>query len=344
MNIIYLKELTTTYSYLEKLYGKSKGGKQLGKNIVKLPNNLHQTAEKSEELAKNLHQIAENSEELPKNLQQIAENSVKLPKNLHQTAENSEELIEENLETVENSEELIEENLETAEKKVWPFTNSQQKNEEKKILPARKVLKEEIAKRKDEINSSGLKRNEILSKENLEKLISEGLGYTEIGRRVGRMPATVKAYCEKYNLEIMRNVRKTIPDSLKKYLDDQESKKQLFLENKKEVKKLLSTMDKEWINNTKLCIYGVFKKDDLECVYIGSTEDFTKRILMHKKGYEGGDNRKLYTLMKENGGFDNHIYIPLEKPENEIGLSVRESLWWETLKPLGNSVNPYFTT
>ena len=215
---------------------------------------------------------------------------------------------------------------------------------EKQTTGARKLLKEEISKRKEEINSSGLKRNEVMTKENLEKLISEGLGYTEMGRRLGRMPNTVKMHCDKYKLEIMRNVRKTIPESLKKYLDDEESKKQLILENKKQVEKLLSTKDNEWIHTTKLCIYGVFKKNNLECVYIGSTEDFGKRVSMHKKGYEEGDERKLYTLMKENGGFDNHIYIPLEKPENEIGLSVRESLWWETIKPLGNTVNPYFTT
>ena len=186
------------------------------------------------------------------------EKSVEVVEKILEIAENFGEAAEKILEDGEKSGELAE----TGEKKVWPFVKSGELAE-KEIAPARKKLKEEIEKRKEEIQTSGLKRNEILSKENLEKLISEGLGYTEIGRRLGRMPNTIKSYCDKYNIQIMRNVRKTIPDSLKKYLDDEESKKQLISENKKEVKKLLSIMDKEWINNTKLCIYGVFRKNDM---------------------------------------------------------------------------------
>lgn len=310
------KEMRETYEYLEKLYG-----------------NSEKYVKKSEEPVKN-------SEEPVKKILGIGEKSKEDQEKILEPGENSVELIQGNLGIGEKPGEIVEEKSE----KAWPFIKSEKETEEKQTTGARKLLKEEISNRKKEINSSGLKRNEVMTKENLEKLISEGLGYTEMGRRLGRMPHTVKMHCDKYKLEIMRNVRKTIPESLKKYLDDEESKKQLILENKKQVEKLLSTKDNEWIHTTKLCIYGVFKKNNLECVYIGSTEDFGKRVSMHKKGYEEGDERKLYTLMKENGGFDNHIYIPLEKPENEIGLSVRESLWWETMKPLGNSVNPYFTT
>ena len=307
------KEMRETYTYLEKLYGKSE---EAEKNLVEMPKEILGIGENFEELEEKILGLGEKGGETHKI-------STKLEKSVVKEEEKSGESVKE---------------------KVWPFVKSEKEGEEKKTTAARKLLKEEISSRKKEINSSGLKRNEVMTKENLEALISEGLGYTEIGRRLGRMPHTVKMHCDKYKLEIMRNVRKTIPESLKKYLDDEESRSQLILENQNQVKKLLSTKDNEWIHTTKLCIYGVFKKNDLECVYIGSTEDFGKRFSMHKKGYEEGDERKLYTLMKENGGFDNHIYIPLEKPENEIGLSVRESLWWETMKPLGHTVNPYFTT
>ena len=247
-------------------------------------------------------------------------------------------------EEVPQSEENVMVSGEEDKKKAWPFVKSENTNNEKKGNTPREILKEEILKRKMELNSSGLKKNAVMTKENLERLISEGLGYTEMGRRLGRMPSTVKEACLKHGLEPLRGVRKIIPESLKKYLDDDNCRKEKLSENREIASKLVADIDNsEWIDGTTLCIYGVFRKSDKTCVYIGATEDFTKRVQNHKKAYDSDGKHKLYDIMKENGGFENHIYIPLEKPENEIGLSFRESLWWESLKPLGNSVNPFFT-
>lgn len=64
-------------------------------------------------------------------------------------------------------------------------------------------------------------------------------------------------------------------------------------------------------------------------VYVGSTKAFRQRKNSHKKDYNKGDTKKLYTTIRENGGWDNWRMVILEDC-GEISLTearIKEEEW-----------------
>lgn len=59
-------------------------------------------------------------------------------------------------------------------------------------------------------------------------------------------------------------------------------------------------------------IYKICCDDCPDYVYVGSTKAFRQRKSCHKKDYNRGDTTKLYTIIRENGGWDNWRMIILE--------------------------------
>jgi hypothetical protein len=59
-------------------------------------------------------------------------------------------------------------------------------------------------------------------------------------------------------------------------------------------------------------IYKICCDDCPDFVYVGSTKVFRQRKNQHKKCYNNGDTQKLYTTIRENGGWDNWRMVILE--------------------------------
>ena len=85
-------------------------------------------------------------------------------------------------------------------------------------------------------------------------------------------------------------------------------------------------------------IYKIFCKDsDVKDIYVGSTTRIKDRIKTHKTTLTNPNNPhskyKLYTVIKENGGWDNWIITEIEsypcETQNEI--LIRERFWIENL-------------
>jgi hypothetical protein len=90
-------------------------------------------------------------------------------------------------------------------------------------------------------------------------------------------------------------------------------------------------MPKQPIDYSKSIIYKIISNNpDVKEVYVGSTTDFKSRKNRHKINcnYEIGKeyNRKLYKTIRDNGGWDNFMMIPIsEYPcENRIQLLIKE--------------------
>lgn len=235
--------------------------------------------------------------------------------------------------------------------KQWPFKKggSETKTKETPEQQKRQELRDEIKEQRRKIKEAGETKKELLSKENLEKWLKEGLTYTAIGKKVGLMPNTVKQHCDRYGLErskasINMSERKECPADYEKIVSNEKERQKKFEEYHRiarERSQLVSKGNKvSDIGENDACIYGIFRKNDLQCIYVGSTEDYTARLNMHKEKYDAGYNQLLFKVMKESGGWDNHIFVPLEKRESHIGLTFVESLWYESLKPIGNKVDP----
>ena len=83
--------------------------------------------------------------------------------------------------------------------------------------------------------------------------------------------------------------------------------------------------------------------------YVGSTTDFTKRKYSHKTGCnnEKGKsyNYRLYTTIRENGGWDNWTMVLIEKYpcENKQQAEQRERFWYEQLNAELNMIRPHRT-
>jgi hypothetical protein len=87
-------------------------------------------------------------------------------------------------------------------------------------------------------------------------------------------------------------------------------------------------------------IYGIFNRITRECIYVGSTDNYKQRCEYHKESYVKGNKLRAYIIMREEGDWDNFIFIPLEERSSHIGLNYVESIWWKTLNPRGNVYNP----
>lgn len=89
-----------------------------------------------------------------------------------------------------------------------------------------------------------------------------------------------------------------------------------------------------------ICVYGIYRRSDMRCIYVGSSCNYETRKDYHKNHYETKGEYYLYKIMKQNGGWDNHFFMILEERENHIGLVVIERFWYDCLLPIGNVKPP----
>jgi hypothetical protein len=101
------------------------------------------------------------------------------------------------------------------------------------------------------------------------------------------------------------------------------------------------------IDYVKTIIYKIYCKDETikEC-YVGHTTNFKQRKIEHKyaccnensKSYNG----KVYSFIRNNGGFDNWDFVELEKfPCNsKEEAHMRENFWYFNLKATLNTISP----
>jgi DNA gyrase/topoisomerase IV subunit A len=61
------------------------------------------------------------------------------------------------------------------------------------------------------------------------------------------------------------------------------------------------------------CIYKIVCDDLPEYIYVGSTIAFRQRKLQHKINCNNGHTQKLYTTIRENGGWDNWRMVIIEE-------------------------------
>ncbi len=186
------------------------------------------------------------------------------------------------------------------------------------------------------MKETGITREELLTKDNLEKWIKEGKTYLEIGRIVGLVPNTIRNICEKYEIKKQTKERsyierKEIPDDYKDI-------------NIETVKKACERKVKEGLQEIPegkegIGIYGILNGNN-EWIYVGCTENFKKRIQYHKNTYENANTQPLYKYIRQGGGWENHKFILLEERNSHKGLNYIESIWWKTLQPIGNIQDP----
>ena len=94
------------------------------------------------------------------------------------------------------------------------------------------------------------------------------------------------------------------------------------------------------------CVYSIQCLDpEIKEFYIGSTDNFKKRIETHTTRYNSGANYKVYEFMKENGGMANWEinYIQKFKLLTKDELRVYEQWYLDTYKPELNVYRAYRT-
>ena len=106
-------------------------------------------------------------------------------------------------------------------------------------------------------------------------------------------------------------------------------------------------MPKVPIDYTNTIIYKIVCNDlNITDLYVGHTTQFTKRRCLHKHSCNNenskGYNLKVYSTIRENGGWENWSMIEVEKyncnDKNEA--TARERYWYETLESKLNSICP----
>lgn len=96
-------------------------------------------------------------------------------------------------------------------------------------------------------------------------------------------------------------------------------------------------MPKTPMNYKNTIIYKIVCKDlSIDDCYVGHTTDFVARRCRHKSAYhleEKKQHYKLYTMIRENGGWDNWTMVEIEKfPCNDRNeAAARERYWFEQL-------------
>lgn len=88
------------------------------------------------------------------------------------------------------------------------------------------------------------------------------------------------------------------------------------------------------------CIYGIFRKSDNSCIYIGCSIHLHNRVQWHYHDYDNLSKRKLYKIIRESGGWQKYYFKVLEKIDDTNIMYARESYYIKTLKPIGNSIMP----
>ena len=93
------------------------------------------------------------------------------------------------------------------------------------------------------------------------------------------------------------------------------------------------------------CVYQIFCIDEeIDEVYIGSTDDLTRRKDEHKCRYIYGSKIKLYEFMSQNGGISNFAIVPIEIidfPIYKIELKQYEQGYLDIYKPQLNCNRAY---
>ena len=91
---------------------------------------------------------------------------------------------------------------------------------------------------------------------------------------------------------------------------------------------------------SKTVIYKIEHNDNKELLYVGSTSEFTRRKAYHKSESSRSD-RKLYTMIRDNGGWDAFEMKPImEYPcENKIQASIQEEKCRVELRANMNSIS-----
>ena len=104
------------------------------------------------------------------------------------------------------------------------------------------------------------------------------------------------------------------------------------------------------INFDSCVIYKIVCNDlNVKELYVGSTTDFPKRKSQHKSSCNNNNNkefnRKLYEMIRANGGWNNWVMLEIEKypctDSNEA--RTRERYWYEKLNAQLNMVKPIIT-
>ena len=97
------------------------------------------------------------------------------------------------------------------------------------------------------------------------------------------------------------------------------------------------------------CIYKICCDDVLDYVYVGSTKAFRERKSAHKSDCTNVNGKsyhyKIYTTIRENGGWDNWRMVIIEEC-GDITLTqarIKEEEWREKLKANMNSMPCYKT-
>ncbi len=103
------------------------------------------------------------------------------------------------------------------------------------------------------------------------------------------------------------------------------------------------------VDYSKTTIYKIQHKEIDELLYIGSTTDFTRRKAQHKRACDNANNkcynRKLYSMMRDNGGFDcfNIIVIKEFSCQNKQEALIEEDRVTRQMKANMNSLRAYVT-
>ena len=202
------------------------------------------------------------------------------------------------------------------------------------------------AKRK-ELQDKGIRRKDLLTKKNLETWLKEGRSYEAMANEVGITPQYLRKNCEKHGLEKTKGgkeieERKKAPDDYAAIIQNAEALQMKHEECRAIAKE--SVIERLESGNealdTRAGIYGIFTKKTQECIYIGSTQNFQFRYEMHRKKYDNEADLYVFKVIREQGGWDNHIFIPLEYRETTNGLNVIEAVWYDSLLPVGNKLRP----
>lgn len=103
-------------------------------------------------------------------------------------------------------------------------------------------VRKEIDQKKVELNENGISGESLMTKENLEKWINEGMTYESIAKeKVGLPWNTVKNVCEGYglisNMAKMEKEKRQVPEDAKQYLTREEEKVKRMDHNKKVAEK-----------------------------------------------------------------------------------------------------------
>ena len=87
------------------------------------------------------------------------------------------------------------------------------------------------------------------------------------------------------------------------------------------------------------CVYGIFRKVDHLCIYIGSSTHIHNRIQWHHHDTSLFPTRNLYMIITESGGWKNFYFKVIEKVHDISIMFMREKYYNQIYKPIGNSAN-----